>query len=130
MTVWVRVVVAGAACVGLLAGCSSSGSSTGPASSSSSGSSATGGSATGGSATTVDVKGYAFAPGNITVAKGTTVTWKFEDPTKHNVTSSTNAFTSTDLSAGGSYSHTFNTAGTYNYICSIHQFMKGTVTVK
>jgi len=122
-----KTVVAAVACIGLLAACSSSGGSH-PGGSSGAGSS-TGSSTAGSSATTVDVKGYAFNPGNITVAKGATVTWKFEDPTKHNVTSTTNAFESADIESG-SYSHTFNTAGTYSYICSIHQFMKGTVTVK
>ena len=78
----------------------------------------------------MDVKNFAFAPSNLTVAKGATVTWKFDDSAQHNVTSSDGSFKSTDQSSGGTYTHTFNTAGTYNYICSIHQFMKGTITVK
>ena len=120
-------VVTLAVCAGLLASCSSSGgsskggsSSTGSASSSSSTS----------SGDTVDVKNFSFTPASLTVAKGTTVTWKFDDSANHNVTASDNSFKSTDLHTGGSYSYTFNTVGTYNYICTIHQYMKGSVTVK
>jgi plastocyanin len=78
---------------------------------------------------TVVVKGFAFAPGNLTVAKGTKVTWRFEDTVQHNVTSDGKKFRSPDIQHG-SYSYTFNTPGTYSYFCSIHQYMKGTVHVR
>ena len=123
----IRPVLAGVACVALLAACSSSGS--GSSGSSSTSSSSTG-SASGASGTTVDVKNFSFNPSALTVAKGATVTWKFDDSAKHNVTSSDGSFKSADESTGGTYTHSFNTAGTYNYICSIHQYMKATITVK
>ena len=79
---------------------------------------------------TVTVKNFEFAPGRLTVARGTTVTWKFEDNVQHNVTASSNAkFKSKDIQTR-SYSYTFNSAGSYNYYCSIHQCMKGSVTVR
>jgi plastocyanin len=106
---------------GLLAACSSSSSPSG-------GDSSTGSAATG---NTVAVKGFAFSPKSLSVDKGTTVTWKFGDSVAHNVDSTNNAFPkSKDLTSGGTYSFTFNTPGTYNYICSIHTYMKGSVTVK
>jgi plastocyanin len=111
-----------AVCAGLLASCSSSGGSKGGSSSSASSPSASG--------NTVDVKNFSFSPSSLSVAKGTTVTWKFDDAANHNVTASNNAFKSKDLHTGGTYSFTFNSAGTYNYICTIHQYMKGSITVK
>ncbi|MCW2494792.1 cupredoxin family copper-binding protein [Jatrophihabitans sp.] len=130
-----RVMVTALAVVasaGLLASCSSSGGSTSPSSSSglstSSSSSSAGGSTSSG--TTVQVKNFSFEPDSLSVPVGTTVTWKFDDSVKHNVTDSKNTFKSKDLASGGSYSFKFNTAGTYNYICTIHQYMKATITVK
>lgn len=116
-TVKVSLALAGVAVLsaGLLTSCSSSGSKA-----------KSGGS----TANTVAVKGFAFSPTSLTVNTGTKVTWKFEDSTAHNVDSTSNAFPkSKDISSGGSYSFTFNTAGTYSYICSIHPFMKGSLTV-
>lgn len=34
-----------------------------------------------------------------------------------------------NIANGGFYSHTFNTAGTFNYHCTIHTNMTGTITV-
>ena len=78
---------------------------------------------------TVQVKDFSFEPQNITVTTGTKVTWMFDDSAKHNVTAKDNSFKSTDLAAGGSFSYTFNSKGTYDYLCTIHQYMTGTVTV-
>ena len=37
--------------------------------------------------------------------------------------------TSPTLSAGGTFSHTFSTIGTFAYHCTIHTYMKGIVVV-
>jgi plastocyanin len=79
--------------------------------------------------TTVLVKDFTFDAQNLTVTKGTKVTWKFEDDTAHTVTADKKAFKSPDLKNGKTYSYTFNTAGKYSYFCSIHQYMTGSVTV-
>ena len=40
------------------------------------------------------------------------------------------AFTESDgLDQGDSFSHTFDQAGTFNYVCGIHPSMKATVVV-
>jgi len=69
-----------------------------------------------------------FVPTSVTVKKGTTVTWVNQDNMVHNV--SGNGFASGDIKYGESYSHTFNTAGSYNYNCTIHPVMQGTVNVQ
>jgi plastocyanin len=117
-----RRVVAAAAAVGVLTACGGSkpgggGGSTGNRS------------ASGGSPATVVVKNFSFMPGNLSVAKGTTVTWKFEDDAAHNVTAKDSSFMSKDLQSG-SYSHRFTTPGRYSYLCTIHQYMTGTITVR
>jgi plastocyanin len=79
----------------------------------------------------VTISNFAFSPANITVKKGTTVTWTNQDSVGHTVTetdSQTGPASST-LSKGQSYSFTFNAAGTFKYDCSIHPYMTGIVTV-
>jgi plastocyanin len=83
-----------------------------------------------GKAVTIDVKNFSFEPQKVTVAIGTVVTWKFEDSAQHTVKADNGAFTSKPLNNNQTYAFTFNTAGTYSYICSIHQYMTGSVTVK
>ena len=61
--------------------------------------------------------------------KGTTVTWKNDDSATHRIKSGDGTFDSKDLKDGDSFEHTFDTAGTFAYICGIHPSMKGTVTV-
>lgn len=121
--------VAAAALALAAAGCSSSndGGSAAPAAPapapSASGSPAT-------TADTVNIQNFAFNPATVTVAPGTAVTWKFDDDTDHTVVADDNSFSSQPEGKGQTYSHTFATAGTVAYHCSIHPFMKATVTVK
>jgi plastocyanin len=89
-----------------------------------------GGSTATSKAVTVDVKNFSFEPQKLTVPVGTVVTWKFEDSAQHTVQADKGAFTSKPLNNNQTYSFTFNSAGTYDYICSIHQYMTGSVTVK
>lgn len=79
----------------------------------------------------VAIQNFAFSPAMITVKKGTTVTWTNKDSTTHTVTESDGQSgpASGDVTPGSTYSYTFNTAGTYQYHCSIHPEMIGTVVV-
>jgi len=79
----------------------------------------------------VTIDNFAFSPANITVKKGTTVTWTNKDSATHTVTEtdSLNGPKSGDLETGKSFVFTFDTVGTYHYHCSIHTSMTGTVTV-
>jgi plastocyanin len=83
-----------------------------------------------GEAERVTIRDFAFDPPDLSIAVGTTVTWTNEDNTTHTVTgTATGPITSPDLDQGDTYSVTFDQAGTYHYICSIHTNMTGTVTV-
>ena len=81
-------------------------------------------------AVAVDIKEFAFNPADITVKVGTVVTWTNSDPVAHTATDPNGAFNSGNLNQGQSFSFTFDTPGTYSYICSYHPFMKGTITVE
>jgi plastocyanin len=78
----------------------------------------------------VIIKGFAFVPDSLTIAKGTTVTWINQQSVGHTVTSDTGAFESATIASGGSFDFTFDTAGTYTYHCSIHPSMTGTIIVQ
>ncbi len=78
----------------------------------------------------VFIQGMAFDPFTITVSAGTTVTWSNKDAVNHTVTSDTGLFDSGLIPKDGTYSHTFPSTGTFNYHCSIHTSMTGTVVVQ
>jgi plastocyanin len=92
--------------------------------------SASSGSAAPSGGSTVEIKNFMFTPMTLTVSVGTTVTWKFDDSTQHTVTANDKSFTSSPMASGQTYTHTFNTAGTVAYHCSIHPDMTGTIIVK
>jgi LPXTG-motif cell wall-anchored protein len=75
----------------------------------------------------VSIKDFSFAPKSITVNVGDTVSWANTGKQPHTATGS--GFDTGTLKPGQSASHTFTQAGTFNYICTIHPFMKGTVVV-
>ena len=80
--------------------------------------------------TTVDLpKSYRFAPPAIVVDVGATVTWTNNDDFTHNVTfAGEDALT---MKPGESVTRSFPTAGTFDYLCSLHpRDMTGTVTVE
>jgi plastocyanin len=76
----------------------------------------------------VSIKNFAFDPAEVNINKGDTVTWTNNDSVTHII--SGDGFNSGSLGNGQSYSFTFNTAGKFDYICSIHTYMKGSVVVK
>ncbi|HLB23995.1 MAG TPA: plastocyanin/azurin family copper-binding protein [Dehalococcoidia bacterium] len=67
-----------------------------------------------------------------TIAAGDTVLWTWAGSNPHTVdaTSGGESFSSGDPATSGTFTHTFNTPGTYNYICSVHgTAMQGTIIV-
>ncbi len=73
-----------------------------------------------------------FNPPNVVIPPGGTVTWQFSEST-HNVTFAGVAPPGgdiPDLSPGNSASRTFTTEGTYDYECTRHGGMVGTIEVQ
>lgn len=81
----------------------------------------------GSTGSTVVIKDFTFEPSQLTVKAGTTVTWKNEDSTVHTVTGT--GWDSGQVQPGAEFQKTFDTAGTYDYHCSIHPSMTGKVVV-
>lgn len=79
----------------------------------------------------ITIKDMAFTPANITIKKGTTVSWTNEDSIGHTVseTDGKQGPSSTTLEKGQTYTFTYTTVGTFRYACSIHPNMTGVVTV-
>ena len=78
----------------------------------------------------VKIDNFAFAPQRIVVQAGTTVTWTNADDAPHTVVSTTKLFKSSALDTEDKFSFTFATPGTYDYFCSLHPHMTGTVVVE
>jgi FtsP/CotA-like multicopper oxidase with cupredoxin domain len=72
-----------------------------------------------------------FSPDVIHVVVGVnnTVMWTNHDNAVHTVTSTTDAFDSGFINPGQSWTYTFTKDGTYNYHCTLHNWMSGTVIV-
>jgi len=76
---------------------------------------------------------YKFDPKTLTVAPGTTVTWYNEDIAPHTATHRSygdESFDSGSLGHERTFTHTFHTPGSYDYLCIFHQGMQGTIIVK
>ena len=82
-----------------------------------------------GSAASVTIKDFAFAPPELSIDAGSTVTWTNEDSTPHTATAEDGSFDTGRIDPGSSASHTFDTPGSYPYICAFHPTMHGTVIV-
>jgi plastocyanin len=79
--------------------------------------------------TNVTIDNFTFAPAQLTVKVGTTVTWKNRDDIPHLVVSA-GKFRSKALDTDDSFSFTFASPGDYKYFCSLHPHMTGTITVE
>jgi plastocyanin len=77
---------------------------------------------------TVTISGFAFHPKTVTVNVGDTVTWTNQDAAGHTATGT--GFDTGTIASGGSKAVTFNSAGTFHYVCTIHPSMQGTVVVR
>lgn len=79
---------------------------------------------------TVTLRNIAFSPKNLSISRGTTVTFDWRDDTRHNVTSTgSRRFASIPSRVSGKRSRTFGSAGTYTYHCTLHPGMSGRITV-
>lgn len=76
-----------------------------------------------------------YIPATVSINVGDTVSWPNDDTAAHTVTSGSalagpsGVFDSSLLIAGGTFEHTFDSAGTYDYYCMVHPWMTGSVQV-
>src|SRR4030088_2464316 len=79
--------------------------------------------------TNVTIDNFTFAPAELTVKVGTTVTFTNHDDIPHTI-GSAGKFRSKTLDTDNSFSFTFTAAGDYKYFCSLHPHMTGMVKVE
>ena len=72
----------------------------------------------------------AYVPNPVTVSVGGTVTWVNSDVDVHDVTSNSRLWASGNLAPGARFSFTFQSAGSFSYLCTLHPNMVGTVVVQ
>jgi plastocyanin len=121
----------------VFAGCgssskSSSSTSAAPSSSSTTASASAPSSApSSGGAVSVSMKNLAFSPSTVSAKVGQTIQWTNDDTVAHNVVwvSGPKIPSSSTLSGGAKFSVKLTAAGTINYFCSIHPFMKAKLVV-
>lgn len=74
---------------------------------------------------------FSFRPDKLKVSVGTTVTWINRDDVPHAVISrDKKSIVSPALGTNGKFFYTVNAAGTNDYYCSVHPFMKGRIIVQ
>ena len=75
----------------------------------------------------VEIKDFKLP--DLTINVGDTIEWANLDTAPHTATAVNKAFDTDRLEEGDVHSITFDKPGTYSYYCTIHPYMKGTVTV-
>jgi plastocyanin len=76
----------------------------------------------------LSIKGFNYEPQTIKISKGDSVTWTNLDTAPHTATGQN--FNTGTLSKNQKKTITFDTTGTYDYTCTIHPSMKGTIVVE
>jgi plastocyanin len=78
----------------------------------------------------VSIPGFSFSPAALTISLGDTVTWtNNHNSVPHTTTSMDGLWDSGTLNFGQSYTFVFDTVGIFDYHCTIHHAMTGTITV-
>src|SRR6266550_9439481 len=78
---------------------------------------------------TVRITATAFKPASVTIATGSAIKWSNTDTKAHQVVANSGAFASPTIGAGHTWTHTFNTAGTFKYHDALHPKLTGKVVV-
>jgi plastocyanin len=81
-------------------------------------------------ANVITIDNFTFGPKELTVPAGTTVQWVNHDDIPHTVVEKNLSFRSKALDTDNTFSHTFASAGTFEYFCGLHPHMVGKIIVK
>jgi len=74
------------------------------------------------------IRSYLYSPARLSIRRGDTVTWVFDDGTvQHNVIGG--GFRSSPTLASGTFTVRFTRVGTFRYTCTLHPWMAGSVLV-
>jgi plastocyanin len=77
----------------------------------------------------VKITATAFSPASVTINTGDAVKWTNSDTKNHQVVANSGAFASPTIAPGKTYTHVFDTAGTFRYHDALHPSLTGRVVV-
>ena len=77
----------------------------------------------------INIDNFTFAPQELTLKVGDSVTWTNHDDIPHTIVSA-GKFRSKTLDTDSTFSFTFTAAGDYKYFCSLHPHMTGMIKVE
>ncbi|HET9650630.1 MAG TPA: cupredoxin domain-containing protein [Usitatibacter sp.] len=77
----------------------------------------------------VVIEGTRYEPATVTVKRGTTVSFVNKDPFPHTVTAA-GVFDSKEIGSGRTWKYKAAKRGRFDYICTLHPNMKGTLVVE
>ncbi|WP_234314561.1 cupredoxin domain-containing protein [Streptomyces sp. NRRL F-5135] len=79
----------------------------------------------------ITIKDFTYRPARLTVTPGTRITVTNKDAVAHTVTATGKGFDTGTVGPGKTAAFTApGTAGAYPYLCTVHPFMKGSLTVR
>ncbi len=78
---------------------------------------------------TVQVIDNRYEPAEVVIEAGQAVRWVFSGTMEHDVVAADGSFVS-ELLTSGEYVHVFDQAGTFEYDCSVHPEMTGSIIVR
>ena len=78
----------------------------------------------------VSIANFAFAPAEITISPGESITWTNDDGAPHGLEFDDGQPGTDLLLPRASFSRRFVRPGTYDYNCSVHPYMTGRVVVR
>jgi plastocyanin len=78
---------------------------------------------------TVSITATAFSPKSRTIATTDAIKWTNTDTKNHQVVANNGSFVSPTIAPGKTYTHTFNTAGTFNYHDALFPSRTGKIVV-
>lgn len=79
---------------------------------------------------TIAIRGFEYAPVNITVEVGDTIVWTNEDLVPHTATATGRGLDTGSIAPAASERYVAEERGTYGYDCTFHPGMKGTLVVQ
>lgn len=79
---------------------------------------------------TVTIESVQYSPAHLTVRRGDRIVWINKDLFPHTVTATDKAFDSGSIDVSKSWTFVAKKPGTFNYSCTFHPAMKGTIEVK
>jgi len=77
----------------------------------------------------VIIDGTRYEPATLTVKRGATIAFVNKDPFPHTATAP-GTFDSKEIAAGKTWTYKAAKAGRFDYICTLHPNMKGTLVVE